>query len=106
MSIKPTLRRNGRHMFTVRAQYDLDINELIDRITARMFDYGEDLPRTQSAALTMARAHCQEYGRSAEVWGEGHDDWTDYREDVADRMRLIFPDIADEISSVEPIEGA
>jgi hypothetical protein len=98
MAAKATLRRNGRHMFTIRAQYDLDINELIDRITARIFDYGDNLPQSQAAALKMARDHCAEYGNSQEKWSDDCDDWDEYRADVADRMRLIFPQLAGEIA--------
>lgn len=100
MTTKPTLRHNGRHMFTLRVAYNLDINEIIDRITVGVIGYGDDLPRSRTAALAIARRHCKEYGRVKERWDQGcdADDWAMYRRDVADRIRLIFPDLSNEIT--------
>ncbi|MFC9432746.1 hypothetical protein [Nocardia sp. NPDC057030] len=87
-------------MVTVRVEYDLDINEIIDRITHVVLSYGEGLPTSRTGALKIARQHCRENGLTKERWGEEHDqdDWAMYRADVAERMRLLFPRLSDEIS--------
>ncbi|MEV6432608.1 hypothetical protein [Nocardia sp. NPDC051463] len=98
MSAKPTLRRSGTRMFTIRARFDFDVNELIDRIAHRTIDYDDDLPGSRDAALKLARDHCAEYGNSKEVWGEDFaDEWDGHRASVADRVRLVFPELSGEI---------
>ncbi len=98
MAAKATLRRNGRHMFTVRARFDIDVNELINRITEQISMFGDDMPTSRAAALDLARRHCTQFGRSREPWGEDDEDWPANRAVVCDCIRQIFPELAREIT--------
>lgn len=98
MAAKATLRRNGRHMFTVRARFDIDVNELINRITEQISMFGDDMPTSRAAALDLARRHCTQFGSSREPWGEDDEDWPANRAVVCDCIRQIFPELAREIT--------
>lgn len=74
--MKPTLRRNGKHMLTVRPRFDLSRHDaaailaIEDENAALM---GEDTPfHSPAAALGAIRDHLSRYGRERLDWYSDH----------------------------------
>lgn len=98
MAIKTTRRRDGLHRFIVRARFDLDVNDLIDRVTDQITMDSRERPTSRAGALKIARAHCAEHGDSRILYWEHHNDWSQLRAPVTDTVRRLFPELADEIT--------
>ncbi|WP_109523709.1 MULTISPECIES: hypothetical protein [Nocardia] len=90
-------QRNARRVVSLRVQFDIDVNQVIDCVAVQMGSYGDELPTSRTQMLKLARRYLYDNGYVDGISGEDFDDWDQTRAAVAARVGELFPELAGQI---------
>ena len=92
--IRPTLRKNGRYMCTVRVPIDVGIVEIIEAMIYHRVVYSDPIPTSRQRAMTLAVKHYKEramHSNPAALDDEGKQQMGTM---CAIKAAELFPDLA------------